>query len=121
MRPSNSLLMSNVSASDDANSNVAWAYDIVRCSFQLSVTGTADGNLQVQVSNDQAFGLPPNLFQPVNWSNLGMTVAVSSTSSITVLIPEIEMSYEYVRVVFTDSSSGSSTGTMLLRMKAMAL
>lgn len=120
MLPSNSALINAVAANANINSTIAWADKIVRASFQVSTTGTAAGSLQVQVSNDIAVGAYPNKFIPTNWGNLGSALSVTTGPAV-FFISETEMSYEYIRVVYTDSTSGAATGTITVRMKSMSL
>lgn len=119
MRPNNNALLSAVAASANQASVAQWAWDIIRASFQLTATGTAAGAIQVQASNDKAVGLPPNQFQPTNWSNVGAPVTVAGAGAY--ITPVVECSYEYLRIIYTDSSSGSATGTLSARMKSAAL
>ena len=106
-----------------ANTNQAslalWTDFMVRVTFQIVGTGTTNGSIQIQGSDDQSVGLPANQFQPTNWNNVGASVAVvGTTPSIT---PEIETCYEYMRLVFTDASGGAATGTISARAKGIAL
>lgn len=119
MRPNNFAILPAAAANATQTSLCAWAYDIVRASFQLVATGTAAGTIQVQISNDQAVGAPAGQYAPTNWSDLGTTVAVAGAGVYTV--PAVECAYEYIRVVYTDTSSGSATGTVAVRMKSMGL
>lgn len=84
---------------------------MVRMSAQASFTGTPNGNIQIQVSNDPNNGQAPSV-----WSNLGSATAV--VSGATVLIPYQEMCYPHVRFVWTNTSS---TGTITLRMFAFGV
>jgi hypothetical protein len=106
-------------ASANTNSIAQWATSIIRASFQFVVVGTVNGSFQLQVSNDKASGVPPNQFQPSNWSNVGSSVALTSAGPY--LIPETEMSYEYLRVVYTDASGATATGTITGRMASKGL
>lgn len=87
-----------------------WATDILRCSVQIGTTGTLNGTIQLRVSNDIAVGLPKNQYQPANWSLIGTAVTV--TTAGVYLIPYIETSYEYIQLLYTDSSGGTSTGVI---------
>ncbi len=115
MRPSNNELnfgtfgtpaLTPVVASNQA-SIAQWATDIIRASFQVVATGTPTGSIQAQASNDFAYGLPRNQFQPTNWSNIGSSVAVTAAGAY--LIPEIECSYEYLRLIYTSTATGVQT------------
>jgi len=124
MRPSNSLIVNGVSCSNTFNSNVVWAWDIVRCSFQFTVSsGSCAGTFKLQASNDIAQGLPANQFVPTNWNDIGSTtVSCSSTASLrSFLSPSVDIGYEYVRGVWTDASGGSADGVVSVRFVAKAL
>lgn len=114
-------------ASANINSIPQWTDQIVRASFQAVVTGsTSTGTLQLQVSDDKAVGLPANQFVPTNWTNLGSSVAVAAAGifwvpAISGTTGYVECSYEYMRVVWTDGSSGANNGSVICRMKSMAL
>lgn len=101
------------------NSIATETQQVYKISYQLVVgTGTINGSLQAQVSNDDnselSIGLTPT---PTNWSNLGSPTALSS-SGVT-LVPEQDMCYRFLRFVFTDSSGGTSTAN--LRVQVMQL
>ncbi len=127
MRPvNNALNFGTIAVSDlnpvvnaNLNSVAQWATDIVRASFEVVATGNAAGSIQVRVSNDQAVGLPANQFQPTNWNLIGSAVTVSGAGVY--LIPLFESSYEYLELLYTDSSGGTSTGRISGRIKAMSL
>lgn len=123
MRPSNSLIMNNLQAGSSNSSIVVWATDIIRCSVQVSVSsGSLSGTFQLQSSNDQATGLPPNQFIPTNWTSLGSASVIASSSTLGVgvfMIPSLEVSYEYLRVVF--GSTSGALGLYSARLVAKAL
>lgn len=133
MRAQNDLIIGTKTTSGSAvgiatNANIIgipqWSNGIVRASFQAVVTGsTATGTLQLQVSNDIPIGLPANQFVPTNWTNLGTSVAVAAAGvffvpAIASNVGYIETCYEYMRVNWTDGSSGANTGTVICRMKS---
>lgn len=127
MRPQNDLILgtqgaasiTGVSTGANQNSIPQWTDQIVRTSFQTITTGTCAGTIQIQISDDKSVGLPANQFVPTNWSNLGTptTVTIAGVYNTGYL----ECSYEYMRLVWTDTSSGTNTGTVQARMKSMAL
>lgn len=122
MRPSNSLI-AQVDSSASFTSQVVYAWDIVRASFQVnSLAGAFNGTLQVQASNQNATGLPPNQFIPTQWSNVSSAtvVASSSPSQRSFLIMPIECAYQYLRVTYTPTTAGI-VGSVSIMMKAMAL
>lgn len=120
LRPANNPIIPATAANQNVNSQILWARDIVRISVQAVVTGsTADGTLQLQFSNDQATGAKPEQFTPTNWSNLGSAVTVAAAGVFA--IDETECSYEYLRLVWTDTSSGANNGNVSARSKSMGL
>jgi len=124
MRPSNSLMGNPLGGATSSSSNAMWATDIVRASFQIYINGPLSGTFKIQASNDQAQGVPASQFAPSNWVTIGSTasiVASTTSAASTFLFPAIEVSYEYLRINYTDSSSGSANGSVSMRMKTLAL
>lgn len=85
-------------------------------------TGSATGSIRLQVSNDpetndtQPLGVPSPL--PVHWADLAnSTFAI--TSGVTETMWNVrDVGYNYVRVVYTDGSGGTSTATMSVVINA---
>lgn len=123
MRPNNNNVLNGALVNANQASVAQWSTDIVRVTFQAVVTGTPTGNIKIQGSNDYAKGLPPNQFQPTNWSDVGSSVAVAAAGVF--LIPSSgvpqECSYQYIRLIYTDTSGGTATGTITARMESKAL
>lgn len=81
------------------------AANLLYVSVQLTATGSAAGNLKIQVSNDYTDDTNPN-FAPTNFSDLsGATVTVSGAGVY--LIPKTDLSYQYIRLVYTNSGTGT--------------
>lgn len=124
MRPSSSLIANAVSCSNSFNSSNVWGWDIVRCSYQVSVSsGSMNGTFELQGSNDLAVGLPANQFSPTNWNTLGSAsyvVCSSSPTQSSFLIPMQEVCYQYMRVVFTKSAQPTN-GVVSIRFNAFGL
>ncbi len=82
------------------------------------VTGTPTGTIKLQASNDpetndtqvNSTGLPPAV-GPVNWVDIANSSFALTTSGGT-LWNVNAVGYNYVRVVYADTSSGASTATM---------
>jgi hypothetical protein len=97
-----------ISAANAATNQNSIAVDSKLCryaSLQVVTTGTAAGSVKLQVSNDDNGSV-------TNWSDLtGATVSVSGANVY--LIPAQNMSYQYVRAVYTvTSGTGTITATM---------
>lgn len=85
--------------------------NLFECSAQITATGSAAGTLIIQASNDYVVASGA---VPVNWSAIPLaTIAVSGAGSF--LIPKIDLCYEYVRLVYTNTG----TGTISVRFKAL--
>lgn len=108
MRNVNALILS----ASDATSQTSIAIvsdQLVSASFQ-SVFGdtSAAGTIKIQASNDINNAMYNNNFIPTNWSDIS-----SATSTVVAGVAPIiflpNLSYQYLRVVFTSSAAGSTT------------
>ena len=71
-------------------------------SAQIICTGSAAGTLKLQASNE----IPVNGALPSNYSDIpSATVAVSGAGSY--LIPKTEFCYRQVRIVYTNTGTGT--------------
>lgn len=113
MRPNCSPIMNALDASKAENSVVLDAQFLYRMSGQaVFSSNTLAGSLQLQFSDDLAAGLSVDSNGkpiPVNWSNIGSSIAV--TSGATTAIPLTELCYRWVRVTWTQTGG---TGTITL-------
>lgn len=96
------------------NSAPLQLWNVVIYSIQIFFTGTPGGNFKLQASNDPAAqaistgNFTSVITVPTNWSDVvSSTFTVSAAGNVmwTVADP----GYNWVRVVYTDTSSGSST------------
>lgn len=112
-----------VLSASDATSQTGTKIDSVelfKASFQASFADTsAAGTLVVQVSNDiPGAGYLPNTFTPTHWTTL-TTTSVTVTAGASVVIPAIDLSYRWLRILYTSTAAGTST--MTVNMFALAL
>lgn len=112
--------MNGVASNVNQTSSVVDLRQIFAFSVQaVAGTGSCSGTFQVQVSNDPVIG-PFQNFTFTNWVNLGTALTFSQSSvSSNQLVPYQNSSFVAMRVVFTDSSSG--TNTALISVELMAL
>lgn len=93
-------------------SSVVPLYQIFGYSIQVVFTGTPTGSFKLQASCDpvpqsSAPGAE-TVFNPVNWTDvLNSSQSVSAAGNIIWNVADVM--YNYVRVVYTDTSSGTST------------
>lgn len=80
-------------------------------SIQIVFTGTPTGTFKLQASDDPVpqNGMPfSGIYTATNWTDVAnSSQAVSAAGSIVWNVSDVM--YNYVRVVYTDGSSGSST------------
>ena len=100
------IIASGVVLNATRTSTAMQLFDAFVFSIQVVISGTPTGSLKLQASCDAAFsGVPglPTVWTDVANSSTNVTAAGSVIWSIT------EPGYNWVRVVYTDTSSGSST------------
>lgn len=87
----------------------------VQCSAQIAATGAAAGTLQLQASDDVsgADGFPGT---PTNWSNVP-SASISVTGSGAFLIPKTDLCYQWVRLIYTNTG----TGTISVNLKVWGI
>lgn len=79
------------------------AQNLFYVSVQVSSTGAGAGTLKLQASNDQP--VQSNVV-PTNWSDVPTaSVAVSGAGAF--LIPKTDLCYEWIRLVYTNSGTGT--------------
>ncbi len=82
--------------------------NLFQVSVQIVATGAAVGTLQLQASNDDSEAAN---FVPTNWANVpSASVAVSGAGVY--LIPNTEVCYQWLRVTYTNTGSGTISVTM---------
>jgi hypothetical protein len=113
MRIKTESMLTDLSGTD-LTSNITgpalWLGHIAFYAIQLVFTGSPNGEFKLQASLDE-----PNKVNPQNTTITNWTDITGSAESVTAagdLIWNVENAgYTFVRVVWTDSSSGSSTIT----------
>lgn len=87
----------------------------------LAGSGSCAVTFQVQVCNTPCV-VPFNTYNPpdAQWTNLGTALTFSQGSTASnQLISKTDLSYIAMRVVFTDSSSGSNTALITVSIGAL--
>lgn len=119
MRTFNKQIQTNVALNASSNSPAVPLKSIYTYSIAATITGTPTGTLKLQASNDPetndtqyatSTNLPPTQV-PVNWADIANSSFAVTTSGVTMWNVNA-VGYNYVRVVYTDGSGGSSTATM---------
>lgn len=92
-------------------------YNSFSFSFQVFFTGTPTGSCKLQASNDPAFSGQPNAngsgldVQPVNWTDVkNSTFLVTAAGNV--MWDYSDPGFNWVRVVYTDTSGGTSTAVI---------
>ena len=80
------------------------ALNLFACSVQIATTGSgAAGTLVLQASNDDSNA---SNFVPTNWAAVP-TASVSVSGAGSFLIPKLDVCYQWLRVVYTNTGSGT--------------
>lgn len=104
--------------STSQNSAAIPADQLEYASFQ-AVFGdaTAAGSVKLQASNDFDKSGGTMSFTPTHWNDIPSS-SQSVASGATTLIPATILAYQFIRVVFTNSSGGSSTITVTMSARS---
>lgn len=125
MRVFNKQIATAVPMNANYNSPYTPLKSIFMFSIAAVVTGTPTGTISLQGSNDPETNdtqtnvtahLPPAV-GPTNWSTIANSSFVLSASGVEMWNVH-DVAYNYVRVVYTDASGGTSTATMNIIVNA---
>ena len=94
-----------------SNSSPQSLQHVYTYSIQIVITGTPTGTVKLQASADPVDQIDLAFEPPVNWTDIANT-STSVSAAGSVLWNQADVGYNWVRIVYTDSSSGSSTATM---------
>lgn len=120
MRPNRATIVKPGQAANvSANVGVVYADCMVRASWQIVTSDAVNGAFKVQASNDMPVGVAINAFVPTNWNDITSATVTLSGTGLVGLIPSQELSYAYLRIVFTDASGGTSAGSYSINMSSI--
>lgn len=88
-------------------------FNLTNVSGVVVSSGTMNGTISFQVSNDFDTANDLAAFIPVNWATITSTVA-STTAGANTLIPQVVTSYHYLRAQFT-VASGQGTVSVYVK------
>lgn len=113
MRTFNKQIQSAVVLNTNINGPFVPLKNIFMYCIAANVTGTPTGTIKLQASNDPETNdtVPLSDNPPTNWADVSDSSFTLTTAGITMWNVS-EIAYNYVRVVYTDTSSGASTATM---------
>lgn len=100
------LVLSGTDMTSDITSDPVWLGHIMVLSVQTVYTGTPNGTLKLQGSNDlgSISGSKP-ITGITNWTDLGVSDSVSAAGST--MFNVADTGYRWFRLVWEDSSSGN--------------
>jgi hypothetical protein len=79
------------------------ALNLFSCSAQITATGSAAGTMIIQASDDEP-STPST--PPANWSDIpSATITVTGAGAF--LIPKTDLCYQWVRLVYTNTGTGT--------------
>jgi hypothetical protein len=116
MRTFNKKIASAAPLNTTFNSTYVPLKSIYTYSVAINITGTPTGTITLQASNDPETNDTqtnssqhlPGAVPPTNWATIANT-SQSVTTSGTTLYNVADIGYNFVRVTYTDGSSGAST------------
>lgn len=93
-----------VQAAASINSDAIPTENMLYCSVQVTSTGSSAGTAKLQASNDNP--VIGNGMVPTHWTDIASaSVAVSGAGSV--LIPITNLCYQWIRVVYTNTGTGT--------------
>lgn len=120
----NNTINQNIVLNANINSTPYQLKNIYQYTVVMNITGSPTGTLKLQASNDpetndtqtnNTFNAPPTKI-PTNWADV---TGSSFTAAIGCNMWNVYFTgYNWVRVVYSDASSGSSTATGSIIMNA---
>lgn len=122
MRVINKQLSLNQALNVNSNSQYQQLKSIYTYAIQAIITGTPTGTIKLQASadpetNDTQYNTSANLppaVAPTHWVDITGSTFTVSTLNGSVMWNVVGVGYNYVRVVYTDTSGGASTATMTI-------
>lgn len=111
MRTFNQQIGNNIALNTNYTSAFVPLKNIFMYSIAANISGTPTGNIKLQASNDPETNDTQPLVTPVNWLDIDGSIATVSSSG-EVFWNVHEVAYNYVRVLYTDTSGGTSLATL---------
>ena len=116
MRVYNKQLTTNQVLNVNSTSPASALKSIFMYAMAANFTGSATGSIKLQASNDpETNDTPPSGIPfpaPTNWADIANSTFAIVPGMTEVLWNVRDVAYNYVRVVYTDGSGGTSTATM---------
>lgn len=115
MRTFNKKIQTNVLLNVNVTGPAVPLKNIFLYTIAATITGTPTGSLKLQASNDpetndaMPLGVPEPL--PINWADITNSTFAETVAGVTMWNVR-EIGYNYVRVIYTDASGGTSTARM---------
>lgn len=124
MKPLQTLPLKSIASNVTTKSIPIDCRQLFNFSLQAqAAAGSCDGTFQIQVCNTPCLGAF-NLYNPpdVQWTNLGSSLTFSQASTAsTQLAPKTDIAHVALRVVFTDSSTGTNTALITAALFALGV
>jgi hypothetical protein len=111
VKPFNDPLLTNVVLSANKASAAIPLPQMFGYAVQAVISGTPTGTLKLQASVDPVQEGVPNPPLPTNWNDIASS-SVTVTAAGTTTWNVTDAMYTWVRLVYTDASSGSSTAVI---------
>ena len=100
------LTTSSVDLTSNITSDPVWLAHIANYSVQVTVSGTPNGSFKLQGSNDFG-GKDASSSSITNWSDLSIEQVITASGSY--MLSDANCGYKWVRLVWTNSTSGGGS------------
>lgn len=107
----NNLILDGTDMTANIVSSPIYVGNIINYSIQLVYTGAPNGAFDIQVSNDKVDSIKDVESSDItNWTTLTtLSETVTTAGNLIIEVPDI--TYQWIRLIWTDSTSGASTIT----------
>lgn len=111
MQVYNYIFLKNQALNTNFNGIALQLNEMFGYAIQIEWTGTANGTFKLQASVDSNLNQNHQGTWPVNWIDVANSAIVVTTDG-SIVWNVTDVMYNWVRIVFTDASGGTSTAVM---------
>lgn len=110
MREVDNVILNAIDGSASSNSTAIDSSYMTKATIQAVMTGTSQGTVKIQASNDIQSTIQANSGAPVNWTDIASST-VTLTSATSALLAPIDICHGHIRLAYTATAAGNQTVT----------
>lgn len=110
MREIDIIEFNAIDGSASSSSSAMDSSNVIKITTQAIMTGTSQGTVKIQASNDVASTIQANGGVPLNWTDLANST-VTLTSATSVILTPLDVCHGHLRLVYTPTAAGAQTVT----------